>query len=316
MAKQKTIPWLAAIVLTGTLAIGITPSAMAGSHVTQALTATSHAPGARGHAKLALKTASKGRFRVVARGLAPRASFDLVVGGVKIGAFTTNGAGSGKVKLSTHPKPSEGLLGVDPRGKTIAVRDDNGDDDLEGDMPDDDGDDSAAGAFACCLPDDDGTECDTTTADECTAEGGTMVAGVDSCIPNPCGATPPSEVVCCFPGSTAGAFLDEEAEAECDEVSVAECAAAGGAVVQATSCDPNPCAPVPRPQVTVCCVPDGSESECEILTPEHCSALGTPRSATSCDPAPCGSSSGAGSGDSAEGSSGGTDSGDDGSSDG
>src|SRR5262249_9062304 len=155
----------------------------------------------------------------------------LVVGGVRIGSFTTNGAGSGKVKLSTHPKSSEGLLGVDPRGKAIEVRDDQGDDDLEGDMPGDDG--SAGGAFACCGPDDDdGAECEVETPDECTAEGGMTQVGIDSCIPNPCGATPPGEedVVCCFPGSSTGAFVDEESEAGCDEVSAQECAMAGGAV--------------------------------------------------------------------------------------
>ncbi len=299
MSISKPTLWPAAFVITATLAIGTTPSATAGTHVAQGLTATSHAPGARGRANLALKTASKGRFRVAGRGLAAGGSFDLVVGGVRIASFTTNGAGSGKVKLSTNPKRSEGFLGVDPRGKTIAVRDDQGDDDLEGDMPDDDGDDSASGVFACCLSDDDGTECDAVTADECTSEGGMTVAGVDSCIPNPCGAPPPEDVVCCFPGSTTGAFLDEEAEPECDETSATECAAANGMVVPGTSCDPNPCAPVPPPQVTVCCVADGSESECDVLTPEHCAAVGTASNATSCDADPCGdgSSDGTGSGE-------------------
>jgi len=291
VSKVTATLWPGAIVLTGFLAVLPAPNAMAVSHVAQRLTATSHAPRAHGRAKLALTTASKGRFRVVARGLARGASFDLVVGGVKVGSFTTNAAGSGKVRLSTNPRPSEGLLGVDPRGKSIEVRDDNGDDDLEGDMSDDG--DSASGAFVCCLPDDDGTECDVETPDECAAEGGTTHTEIGSCIPNPCGATPPGgeDVVCCFPGSATGAFVDEEAEAGCDETSMHECAMAGGTVVQATSCDPNPCASVPPPQVTVCCVPeDGdSQTDCEIVTPEHCTAAhGTPSDATSCESSPCG----------------------------
>jgi len=298
MSKATAVLGVGATMITALLTVGVARNATAGVHVAQALTATSHAPNARGRAKLALKSASKGRFRVLARGLAPRASFDLVVGGVKVGTFTTNGHGSGKIMLSTHAKPSEGLLGVDPRGKSIEVRDDNGDDDLEGEMPDEG--DSAAGAFACCASDDGETECEVKTPDECAARGGTTQAGVDSCIPNPCGVTPPGgegDVVCCFPGSATGAFLDDESQAECDEVSTKECAAAGGTVVEATSCDPNPCAPVPPSQTTVCCVPDGTETECEILTPDHCSAAhGTPNAATSCESNPCGGVSG-GSGD-------------------
>src|SRR5262249_9474753 len=132
MSKVIAMFWPRAIVLTALLAVIHAPNAMAGSQVGQALTGTSHAPRAHGRAKLALATASKGRFRVAARGLARGASFELVVGGVKVGAFTTNAAGSGKVKLSTNPKASERFLGVDPRGKSIEVRDENGDDDLEG----------------------------------------------------------------------------------------------------------------------------------------------------------------------------------------
>jgi hypothetical protein len=287
MPKVKSI---LSIAFTGFLAVGLAPNARAGTHVTQSLTGTSHAPGARGRATLALTTASKGRFRVIARGLAPQSSFDLVVGGVKVGTFTSSAGGVGRVKLSTSPTRSQGLLGVDPSGKTIEVRDANGDDDLDGDIPDDGG--SATGAFACCVPDDDGTECEVETPDECTSNGGTTVTGVDSCIPNPCGVTPPSEVVCCFPGSSTGAFVDDEQEAECDETDMQECAMAGGTVVQATSCEPNPCAPVPPAQVTVCCIPGQDQVACEIIPPDLCTAAqGTPNTATSCDNDPCGENS-------------------------
>jgi hypothetical protein len=281
----------ASIVVSGLLAIGLVSHAVAGTHVKGSLTATSHAPRARGRATLALSTASKGRFRVVARGLTPNASFDLVVGGVKVGAFATSAGGVGKVKLNTTPTHSQGLLGVDPRGKTIEVRDSgSGDDDLDGDMPDDGG--SATGAFACCVPDSDGAECEVETPADCTSNGGTTQTGVTSCIPDPCGGTPPTEVVCCFPGSSTGAFVDDGQEAECDETDMQECAMAGGTVVQATSCEPNPCAPVPPSNVTVCCIPGTDETECQIIPPDLCTtANGTPSTAASCDNDPCGQNS-------------------------
>jgi hypothetical protein len=292
--------------IAGLLVAGFAPHAMASSQIVQPLTATSHAPGAHGQAKLALKSATKGHLLVAGRKLAPRKPFDLLVGGVKVGSFTTNAAGRGKIKLSTQPKSSGGLLGVDPRGKTIEVRDGDGDDDLEGQMPG--GGDSAAGAFACCSPDDDGPECDVKTPDRCAAKGGMVQAGITSCIPDPCVATPP--VVCCLPGSSQGAFVgddsqgddneqgddnsqgDEGSGARCAEITTSQCATAGGTVVNATSCDPNPCTPVSPPQVTVCCVPNGSETECEVLTPDHCTAAhGTPNAAPSCESHPCGGGS-------------------------
>jgi hypothetical protein len=302
------------------LIVGIVPGAMAGSQVVQQLTATPHALRAHGQAKLSLKSPAKGRLLVGARKLAPRSSFDLVVGGIKVGSFTTNAAGRGKIKLSTQSKSSGGLLGVDPRGKTIEVRDGDGDDDLEGQMPG--GGDSAAGAFACCSPDDDGPECDVKTPDRCAAKGGTVQAGITSCIPDPCVATPP--VVCCLPGSSEGAFVDDDEQGDddsqgdehsttgCAEVTTSQCATAGGTVVNATSCHPNPCAPVSPPQVTVCCVPDGSETECEVLTPDHCTAAhGTPNAAASCESHPCGGGSHGQGGEDGDGSSG-SDSGDQG----
>jgi hypothetical protein len=179
-----------------------------------------------------------------------------------------------------------GLLGTDPSGQTIAVRDDQGDDDLEGDMPDDN---QGGTDVACCVPGDNESECEEETAADCTAAGGTA-PGASSCIPNPCRSTGGgSTVVCCIANSAAGAFVDDDPELECEDGgSAADCAQAGGTVVQATSCDPNPCAPVPPPQIVVCCVTDGEESECEEVTPDHCTAAGwTVSSATACDPDPC-----------------------------
>src|SRR5262249_14590171 len=155
MVKRTATRWAASVPIAALLALGLASHAMAGTHVKGSLTATSHAPRAHGRATLALATATKAHFLVGTPRLTPTLSFEVVVGGVKVGAFTTNARGVGKMKLNTTPTHSQGLLGVDPRGKTIEVRDGtSGDDDLDGDMPDDGG--SATGAFACCVPDDDG----------------------------------------------------------------------------------------------------------------------------------------------------------------
>ena len=144
----------------------------------------------------------------------------------------------------------------------------------------------------CCIPDDSGPECEDRTADECAAQGGTVVAGATSCLPNPCDGAPPvgQDIVCCLP---------DDSGAECEDRTQAECLAGGGVVVNATSCDPNPCAAIPPadPDV-VCCLPDNGGDgtpECEDLTADACVAAGgTVSDATSCTPDPCGGTTPAG----------------------
>src|SRR5262249_62064919 len=97
---------------------------------------------------------------------------------------------------------------------------------------------------------------------------------------------PPTPVVCCIAESAAGAFVDDHPEVECeDDVSSAECAAEGGMVVHATSCDPNPCQPTPPPNRVICCVSQGDQgqqqgqpqtepSECERITAAEGTAEG------------------------------------------
>jgi hypothetical protein len=197
------------------------------------------------------------------------------------------GAIEGVKKGLFRPPPQapayEAALGFDPQGEHIAIRDEEtGDDDLDTDMPDDNPD----SAIGCCV----GTECEDETAAECTASGGTPTPS-GGCLPDPCnGNPPPATVVCCRTTSAGGAFVDDDPENECeDDVSSAECAAQGGMVVQATSCEPNPCQPTPPPNLVICCVSDGGESECEHITADECTtAGGTVNSATSCDPDPCG----------------------------
>src|SRR5262249_4458054 len=159
--------------------------------------------------------------------------FDVVVNKVKVGTLTTSASGNGTAKFSAPAAGHAAALGFDPQGAQLAIRDEEtGDDDLDTDMPDENGD----SAIGCCV----GTEGEDETAAECTANGGTPTPA-GGCLPDPCnGNPPPPTVVCCRTTSAGGAFVDDDPETECeDDVSSAECAAQGGMVVQAASCEPN-----------------------------------------------------------------------------
>jgi len=261
-----------------------------GATVKQPLHATGVASGAQGQASFAMSgTARRGRrgkLKVLARGLPPGKAFGISIAGVRIGTMTTSGAGTGMASFSNPQRGRAKLLGIDPRGHLLEVSDDQGEDVLEGDMPDDMQDQAD---IQCCLPDDDGTECEETSPEECTAENGTNM-GAGSCFPNPCPTSPPSEdIVCCIPDSE---------EAECDETDAADCAAQNGANLGAGTCEPNPCAPTP-PGVIRCCVPEnddaqgdenqqGNAGECEQLTEADCTDEGgTSKGPGSCEPNPC-----------------------------
>jgi hypothetical protein len=278
-----------------------TAGASSDANVQTPLTPTASAASARGKVKLKLKTGKPGRFVLSAGRLTPGHTFDVVVGGVKVGSFSTNGGGGGHMRFSTKPHGAESVLGFDPRGMSVSVRDaQDGDDDLVTDVPDD-----TPGDGACCLTNGDGeTECEDIAADACVTAGGTVAASA-SCLPDPCAATPPSGSTVCCTNQT----HDDESESECeDEISDADCAAAGGLVVQATSCDANPCQATPPANVFACCSAHsggdggGDESshggglECEVRSADACAAEGgTTTAATSCTPDPCnaGSPSGA-----------------------
>jgi hypothetical protein len=251
------------------------------------LTGTAMAPDAVGLLKLTLRTPSKGKLMIVARHLPPAGRFDVVVQGVKVGSFPTNPAGSGKIKFHTPSHAPGAVLGFDPRGGDVVVRDeDGGDDDLVGGVPDDR--DSTSGAFACCLPGhhDDGGECEEMDPTTCSDEGGTP-SDLPSCLPDPCPFNPKHDTVCCTPtSSSATASEDENPNLECDEdTSAGDCADGGGMIVTAGSCDSNPCAPTPPTSVVACCV--GSDGDCELLTPETCASRSGIASGTDCDSDPC-----------------------------
>jgi hypothetical protein len=199
--------------------------------------------------------------------------------------FDTNGNGSAQ------------SLGFDPRGRVITVRNADGQDVLSGTLPDN----SNPNTVACCAPS--GDHCTEETADACTKAGGT-VSDVSSCLPDPCNTdSAAGAIVCCMPSdSSEGALLRDEGgdggqgdgdgehehhDADCeDDLSQADCASQGGVVIQAASCEGNPCAGAGAPTtVTACCVPEhgGAETECEVLTPDRCTARGgTAASGTSC----------------------------------
>ena len=131
--------------------------------------------------------------------------------------------------------------------------------------------------IACCVPDDEGVECETGTADECAAAQGVNLGAV-ACDPNPC-PPPAPEIACCVP--------DDE-EVECEEETADECTADGGTSLGAGTCDPNPCVSPPPPGDIQCCRTDDGETECEEETADECTADGgTNLGAGTCDPNPC-----------------------------
>jgi len=112
--------------------------------------------GARGRASVAAR-GSKGHFEVKVRGLEASADYDLVVGGIKVAAIHTSGRGAGTARFSTRPRGVKLMLGFDPRGEAIEVRDLSGFDVLNGVVPL--GSDDAPDGI-CCIPDDSGAECE------------------------------------------------------------------------------------------------------------------------------------------------------------
>jgi hypothetical protein len=96
------------------------------------------------------------------------------------------------------------------------------------------------GDVVCCMPDDNGPECEDRTADECAAQGG-IVLEATSCDPNPCApVTPPADedIQCCLP---------DNGGTECEDRTPAECAVEGGANAGVGTCTPDPCQSIPPP---------------------------------------------------------------------
>lgn len=224
--------WLWATTMAVTLSAVSVSSAFARESAKLTLTATGIEARAKGKASLAVKTASDGRLDVQALRLTRDASYDLIVNGIRVLTVGTGRKGRIKVRFSTTPRPGrDAVLGCDPRGATIEIRNAAGHDVLVGTMPGQAGGDDDV---VCCVPDDDEIECEDRTAEECSAAGGT-VSTASSCLPDPCGMVPPvdRDVVCCIP--------DDEDAPECEDRTQAECLAEGGTIVEATSCSVAPC---------------------------------------------------------------------------
>lgn len=282
------------------VALGAASLAFAGSSSKGDLKPSIASPGAKGKVIFQGRGGSRARFQVVASKLAPSASYDVVVAGVKVGSMTSNRGGSATVKFSTQPKPGkERLLGFDPRGAGISIRTPEGEEVMLGDVPDPVVKPRDAGKVACCVPDDDGgAECEDRTPEGCALEGGTL-APTDSCLPDPCGGSPDvngdgesddedeGEILCCLPGVDAS--TSDDPEVECEDVSAPDCATGGGTVLEGSSCDASPCAPSAPTAKVVCCVPDDGEYDCEDRTADRCASLGGTaiEGAASCDADPC-----------------------------
>src|SRR5262245_3575774 len=280
MKKSITIA-LAALTVVGVSMLAAEAGARTEKEV-GSLASTGVDPDARGKVKLAVRNLSDGKFEVKGQKLDPDATFDVLVDGVLVGQFTTSGGGTGRIRFRSRPRsPHDELLGFDPRGALVVVRNAAGQDVLAVQLADSGS--VSGGDVICCIPDNDGVECEDRTLDECNVAGGT-VSTATSCLPNPCAGVPPpveADVVCCIPDDTGP---------ECEDRTADECAAQGGIVVEATSCVPNPCAPVTPPanDDIQCCLPNNGAAECEDRTPAQCAIEGGINAGGgTCIPDPC-----------------------------
>src|SRR5262249_33676168 len=150
-------------ILMTTLALALvaaayTPASASGQKVKQPLVTTGVDVDASGQAALALKAAAVGQFDVRVHKLDRKATFEVIVDGVHVGDIGTNGGGGGKVRFRSRPRGHDLSLGFDPRGKTIVVRSANGDDVLVATFPD--AQPASPADVVCCIPDDQGPECE------------------------------------------------------------------------------------------------------------------------------------------------------------
>src|SRR5262249_27346477 len=164
------------------------------------LASTGVDPDARGKVKLTVRNLSDGRLDIKGQKLDPDATFDVLVNGVLVGQFTTTGGGNGRIRFRSRPRsPHDQLLGFDPRGALVVVRNAAGQDVLAVQLADSGS--VSPGDVVCCIPDASGAECEDRTLDECNMQGGT-VSTATSCLPNPCAGEPPpgeADLVCCIP---------------------------------------------------------------------------------------------------------------------
>jgi hypothetical protein len=281
---MKTAPRLircSAAVLAAAFAatLGLPETAMASATKTT-LAATGADADASGKATLRVKRrkgAPQGVLVVDAKRLDPRVAFEVTIDGVRVGTLTSAKSGRAHARFRTNPRsPKDQLLGVDPRGRDLAIVR-SGARVLAGGLPDDS---TRAGKVRCCLADDSGPECEDRTSAECAAADGVDL-GPGSCLPNPCsGGAPSDEVVCCLP---------DDSGPECEDRTAAQCAGEGGIRIDATACASAACAPTAPPEGDVrCCLPDDSGPKCEDRTAAECATAGGVNIGVgACLPNPC-----------------------------
>lgn len=225
---------------------------------------------ARGKARVAVYGPSEARFDVVVQRLIADADYELVVDGIRVHTLRTNRGGRAKARFATGSRGGRvAMLGFDPRGAAVEVRDVGGENVLVATLPG-----QRSPDIACCVPNDVGSGCEDRSAGECTAIGGT-VSSAPSCLPDPCApAAPDPEVVCCVGPD------------QCSLSTQPQCLAAGGSVIDAESCDADPCTPTPPPDPEVaCCL---AADACVIDTESGCvTAGGSVSDASSCADNPC-----------------------------
>src|SRR5437870_5038669 len=185
-----------------------------------------------------LRNGVSSTLTVVVRNLEPRTTYAVTVQGVRIGTLSTNDAGRGRARFRTHPRSGDQLLGVNPRGKSIAVHALDGSDRLGADagLVPEHHDSDEADTVRCCVPEDDENECKILTLEKCQQKGG-MSFGPGKCDSETC--PQPGKIRCCLPEDDE----DEEGEEiECKQRTPSRCATKGGTDIGPGSCADNPCA--------------------------------------------------------------------------
>src|SRR5262249_51423046 len=153
MRKSTTI--VLAVLALGTVSMLATDARAHSEKEAGSLASTGVDPDARGKVKLTVKNLTDGRLDIKVQKLDPDATFDVLVDGVAVGQFTTTGGGTGSIRFRSRPRsPHDQLLGFDPRGALLVVRNAAGQDVLAVQLSDSGS--VGGGDVICCIPDDEG----------------------------------------------------------------------------------------------------------------------------------------------------------------
>ena len=234
---------------------------------------------ASGRVRALISDPSHGRLEVRVRDLPPGQSFDVLVGTVKVGTILTDGGGQGRLRFRSRPHGHDLLLGFDPRGAMITIRDATGTDVLVGTVA--------------------ARQLEPTTrlraASPTTAAPSARIAPSKRVRPRAARRRPPAPACPIRAPTWRRRRTTSSAACRTTAVPNARIAALPNAQPVAASswkprsCTPNPCAATPPADPDIqCCLPDDSGTECEDRTPEQCAAQGGINMGPgSCTPNPC-----------------------------